>query len=264
MKMAGVYSQGIVYPLTILPNMIDDHTISYNQYHEGDDVTNLLGIIKYDEYAGEEPKVGVTKKQYNKLQLLWYKLFGFPQKKKGGFSSLVSKTDEVRIQNVPEALQNKEPVNEALINANNQLCEGNDEGYFVTTWAAVIDLKTGDVEFADAGHELPLVIHTDGSVEGFKPTKKRPPLATMEDLQFLLDRFNLAPGDKLFLYTDGVPEATNAENELYGMDRLKAVLEKNCKATPKEILVAVRADVDAFVGDAPQFDDLTMLAFERK
>ena len=161
-------------------------------------------------------------------------------------------------------LQNKEPVNEALINANNQLCEGNDEGYFVTTWAAVVDLKTGDVEFADAGHELPLVIHTDGSVEGFKPTKKRPPLATMEDLQFLLDRFNLAPGDKLFLYTDGVPEATNAENELYGMDRLKAVLEKNCKATPKEILVAVRADVDAFVGDAPQFDDLTMLAFERK
>ncbi len=161
-------------------------------------------------------------------------------------------------------LQNKEPVNEALINANNQLCEGNDEGYFVTTWAAVVDLKTGDVEFADAGHELPLVIHPDGSVEGFRPTKKRPPLATMEDLQFLLDRFNLAPGDKLFLYTDGVPEATNAENELYGMDRLKAVLEKNCKATPKEILVAVRADVDAFVGDAPQFDDLTMLAFERK
>ena len=161
-------------------------------------------------------------------------------------------------------LQNKEPVNEALINANNQLCEGNDEGYFVTTWAAVVDLKTGDVEFADAGHELPLVIHPDGSVEGFKPTKKRPPLATMEDLQFLLDRFNLAPGDKLFLYTDGVPEATNAENELYGMDRLKAVLEKNCKASPKEILVAVRADVDAFVGDAPQFDDLTMLAFERK
>ena len=161
-------------------------------------------------------------------------------------------------------LQNQEPVNEALINANNQLCEGNDEGYFVTTWAAVVDLKTGDVEFADAGHELPLVIHPDGSVEGFKPTKKRPPLATMEDLQFLLDRFNLAPGDKLFLYTDGVPEATNAENELYGMDRLKAVLEKNCKASPKEILVAVRADVDAFVGDAPQFDDLTMLAFERK
>ena len=110
MKMAGVYSQGIVYPLTILPNMIDDHTISYNQYHEGDDVTELLGITKYDEYAGEEPKVGVSKKKYNKFQLFWYKLFGFPQKKKEGFTSLVSKTDEVRIQNVPEALQNKEPV----------------------------------------------------------------------------------------------------------------------------------------------------------
>ena len=111
MKMAGVYSEGIVYPLNILPNMIDDHTISYNQYHEGDDVTAILGITKYDEYAGEEP-VGVSKskKKYNKLQLLWYKLFGFPQRKKGGFTTLVSKTDEVRIQNIPEALQNKEPV----------------------------------------------------------------------------------------------------------------------------------------------------------
>ena len=101
MKMAGVYSQGIVYPTSILPTGV---------YHEGDDVTELLGITKYDEYAGEEPKVGVSKKQYNKFQLFWYKLFGFPQKKKGGFSSLVSKTDEVRIQNIPEALQNKEPV----------------------------------------------------------------------------------------------------------------------------------------------------------
>lgn len=111
MKMAGVYSQGIVFPLYILPNMIDDHTVSYNQYHEGDDVTAILGIKKYDEYAGEE-SVGVSKskKKYNKFQLLWYKLFGFPQRKKGGFTTLVSKTDETRIQNIPEALLIKEPV----------------------------------------------------------------------------------------------------------------------------------------------------------
>jgi len=102
MKMAGVYSQGIVYPVSILPTGV---------YKEGDDVTALLGITKYDEYAGEE-KVGVSnpKKKYNKFQLLWFKLFGRPQRKKGGFTTLVSKTDEVRIQNVPEALQNKEPV----------------------------------------------------------------------------------------------------------------------------------------------------------
>ena len=102
MKMAGVYSEGIVYPLSILPK---------KDWKEGDDCTAILDITKYDEYAGEEP-VGVSKskKKYNKFQLLWYKLFGFPQRKKGGFTTLVSKTDEVRIQNIPEALQNKEPV----------------------------------------------------------------------------------------------------------------------------------------------------------
>ena len=111
MKMAGVYSQGIVYPITILPNMVDNHTVSYNQYKEGDDVTAILGITKYDEYAGEEKVVvSNSKKKYNKFQMLWYKFFGLPQRKKGGFSTLVSKTDEVRIQNVPEALECKDPV----------------------------------------------------------------------------------------------------------------------------------------------------------
>lgn len=101
-KLGGIYSQGIAYPLSILPE---------NDWQEGDDVSSILHITKYDEYAGEEP-VGVSKskKKYNKLQLLWYKLFGFPQRKKGGFTTLVSKTDEVRIQNIPEVLQNKEPV----------------------------------------------------------------------------------------------------------------------------------------------------------
>lgn len=110
MKMAGVISQGICFPLTILPNMIDDHTISYNQYHEGDDVTSLIGVTKYDEYAGEEPVKVSRKPKYNWIQRIWYHIFGFPQRKKGGFTSLVSKTDEIRIQNIPEVLENKQPV----------------------------------------------------------------------------------------------------------------------------------------------------------
>ena len=110
MKMAGVYSQGIAFPISILPNMIDDHTISYNQYHEGDDVTAILGVTKYDEYAGEEPVKVSRKPKYNWFQKFWYRIFGFPQRKKGGFTSLVSKTDETRIQNIPEALNNKKPV----------------------------------------------------------------------------------------------------------------------------------------------------------
>ena len=104
MKMAGVFSEGIVYPLSILPVQKD--------WKEGDDVTSLLGITKYDEYAGEEPvKVSnLTKKKYNKFQRIWYRIFGYPQRKKGGFTTLVSKTDEERVQNCPWVLENKEPV----------------------------------------------------------------------------------------------------------------------------------------------------------
>lgn len=103
MKMGNVYSEGIAYPISILPK---------GDWKEGDDVTALLGIVKYDEYAGEEP-IGVSnlsKKKYNWFQRIWYRIFGYPKRKKGGFSTLISKTDETRIQNIPEVLQNKEPV----------------------------------------------------------------------------------------------------------------------------------------------------------
>lgn len=103
MKMANHYSEGICFPLSILPN---------RDWKEGDDVTALLGITKYDEYAGEEP-IGVSnlsKKKYNWFQRIWYRIFGYPKRKKGGFSTLISKTDETRIQNIPEVLQNKEPM----------------------------------------------------------------------------------------------------------------------------------------------------------
>jgi hypothetical protein len=103
MKMAGVYSEGIAYPLSILPE---------GDWKEGDDVTQLLGITKYDEYAGDDMpcRQVVKKNKYTKWQLFWYKIFGFPKKKDDSFPSLVSKTDETRIQNVPDALKYKEPV----------------------------------------------------------------------------------------------------------------------------------------------------------
>ena len=103
MKMAGVYSEGIAYPLSILPE---------GDWKEGDDVTQLLGITKYDEYAGDDMpcRQVVKKNKYSKWQLFWYKIFGFPKKKDNEFPALVSKTDETRIQNVPDALKYKEPV----------------------------------------------------------------------------------------------------------------------------------------------------------
>ena len=103
LKLGNTYSEGIAYPLSILPK---------GDWKEGDDVTSLLGITKYDEYAGEEPvKVSnLTKKKYNKFQRIWYRIFGYPQRKKGGFTTLVSKTDEERVQNCSWVLENKEPV----------------------------------------------------------------------------------------------------------------------------------------------------------
>ncbi|MBQ6442803.1 MAG: SpoIIE family protein phosphatase [Lachnospiraceae bacterium] len=160
-------------------------------------------------------------------------------------------------------LQAKESVEEVLINTNKQLSENNDEMLFVTAWVAVIDLATGYIEYSDAGHEVALVIHADGTVEEIRPQKKKPPLATMDGIQYRKDTFTLEKGDKLFIYTDGVPEATNADGELYGMKRLEEILAKNIETKPDQILVSVREDVDRFVGEAPQFDDLTMLAFMR-
>lgn len=155
--------------------------------------------------------------------------------------------------------QLNERVNDVLMNSNNQLCEGNGGELFVTAWIGVVDLRTGEMDFADAGHEIPYIIHADGSFDALKPERKRPPLAAMEDMPYGINHAQLAPGDLLFLYTDGVPEATNAANELYGMDRLEEVAKAHYADNPETFLSAMRADVDKFVGDAPQFDDLTML-----
>ena len=153
-----------------------------------------------------------------------------------------------------------ESAEDVLIHANNQLCEGNGGGLFVTAWIGLLDITTGELVFSDAGHEYPVLRHADGGVELLKPQRKRPPLAAMEGLRYQANHVQLKPGDMLFLYTDGVPEATNANNELYGMERLDALIRSCPAETPEELLRAVRADVDRFVGDAPQFDDLTMLA----
>ncbi|MCR5467638.1 MAG: SpoIIE family protein phosphatase [Lachnospiraceae bacterium] len=161
-------------------------------------------------------------------------------------------------------LQSEETVDMTLTLSNNQLAENNEEMLFVTAWISIVDLRTGEVHFADAGHETALVLHRDGTVDEIKPKKKRVPLAAMEGISYIEDTFNLGEGDTLFLYTDGVPEATDVNEELYGMDRLKSILKKNAVSSPEEILKSVRLDVDEFVGEAPQFDDLTMLAYRRK
>lgn len=149
---------------------------------------------------------------------------------------------------------------EVLAYVNEQLCEGNDAELFVTVWLGIIEISTGKGLAANAGHEHPVIRHAGGEYELVK-YRHSPAVATMEGIRFREHEFELNPGDSLFVYTDGVPEATNSNDELFGTDRMLAALNRNPEASPKEILKTVKDDISEFVGEASQFDDITMLGF---
>ena len=146
---------------------------------------------------------------------------------------------------------------------NNILCDSNSEGLFITAFEGVLNLKTGEFRYVNAGHEPPFISHGGENFDAFK-IKPGFVLAGMEGMKYTSGVITLSPGDKLFQYTDGVTEATNSENELYGMERLEAALNKVKDLVPEEILPAIKEDMDAFVGNAPQFDDITMLCLNFK
>lgn len=152
-------------------------------------------------------------------------------------------------------------VEQVFTQANEKLCEGNDANMFVTAWMGILNVKTGLVSFANAGHNPPLVKHTDGT---FEYLKSRPGfvLAGMEGVRYRKNELQLKPGDVIYLYTDGVTEATDINNQLYGEERLSTVLDTNKEQNTQIICDEVKKDVDIFVGEAPQFDDITMLALK--
>ena len=150
---------------------------------------------------------------------------------------------------------------EILNNVNRQLCEGNEAELFVTVWLAVIEISTGRGLAANAGHEHPVIRRADGSYE-LIVYRHSPAVATMDGIRFREHPFELYPGDSLFVYTDGVPEATDANNSMFGNDRMLAALNRDPDASPDKLLHTVRGEIDAFVGDAPQFDDITMMGFK--
>ncbi len=144
---------------------------------------------------------------------------------------------------------------------NDLLCDANSEGLFITAFEGVLDLVTGEFHFVNAGHEIPFIAREG---EDYEPYRIKPGfvLAGMENMKYQAGSIQLAPGDKIFQYTDGVTEAINGKEELYGMERLGSVLRMNTAKKPEELLAAVKADVDVFAGGAPQFDDITMLCVE--
>ena len=154
-------------------------------------------------------------------------------------------------------------VNDIFTKANEKLCENNESGMFVTAWMGILDITTGKMQFANAGHNPPILKRANGDFEYLK-TRAGFVLAGMEGVRYRAGELTLNPGDRLFLYTDGVPEATNTENKLYGEDRLLAFMNENATQDAVTLLPALKANIDEFVGEAPQFDDITMLMFDYK
>ena len=147
---------------------------------------------------------------------------------------------------------------QAMEQLNNQIAVDNSESMFVTVWLGILELSDGRLVAVNAGHEYPILKTAGGCYELYKD---RHGLAagTMEDLRYREYEMKLEPGSVLFVYSDGLPEATNRENRLFGTDRTLKALNAVSGADPETVLKTVRGAVNTFVGDAPQFDDLTML-----
>ena len=150
---------------------------------------------------------------------------------------------------------------EVLEKVNDQLCENNDAEMFVTVWLGILEISTGRLVCANAGHEFPALCRAGGDFQLFRD-KHGFVLAGMEHARYREYELTLHSGDTLFVYTDGVAEATDSQNQLYGTDRMLAALNRQKGAGCEALLRGLRTDIDAFVGDAPQFDDITMLALE--
>ena len=150
-----------------------------------------------------------------------------------------------------------------LEKVNNQLCENNDAEMFVTVWLGILEISTGKMKCANAGHEYPAIMRRGDDFQLFKD-KHGLVLAGMEGARYREYELELNEGDRLFVYTDGVPEATNADTVLYGTDRMISALNKVRGGTCRDLLEALHRDVDTFVGAADQFDDITMLCIERR
>ncbi len=161
---------------------------------------------------------------------------------------------------IKSAAQNGLSPKAVLEKVNNQLCENNDAGMFVTVWLGILEMSTGILKCANAGHEYPAVMHNEGQYELFKD-RHGFVLAGMEDSRYNEYDLELHVGDRLFVYTDGVPEATDANNTLYGTDRMLAALNEAKDCSCQELLKHIHESVDEFVGQADQFDDITMLSF---
>jgi len=174
---------------------------------------------------------------------------------KGVPAALFMMMSRIMIRNF--ALSGLEPA-KVLDTINEQICSNNEEQMFVTVWLGVLDLDTGLLSAANAGHEYPILKMPDGRFEMIRD-KHGVVIGGIEHARYHSYTLQLEPGAKLFVYTDGLTEATNETLELFGMERILLALNEVPDGTPEQILDHVRERMDQFVGSEPQFDDLTMM-----
>ena len=153
---------------------------------------------------------------------------------------------------------------EILNKTNEAICSNNQEEMFVTVWVGILEISTGKLTAANAGHEYPVLKKTADSLFELIKDKHGFVIGGMEGARYKEYEMRLVPGSKLFLYTDGVPEATNEDGAMFGTERMLEALNAHPNATPDQLLMNIHESVDAFVKDAEQFDDLTMLCLEYK
>ncbi len=177
---------------------------------------------------------------------------------KGVPAALVMVITKTLIKN--EVLAGDSPA-EAFIKVNHMLCEGNDNNMFVTAWMGVLDTETGVLTYVNAGHNPPLVRLADGSFT-FLKARSGLVLAVMDGLRYRQSTLQMQPGDRIFLYTDGVTEADNPAKEMYGEDRLQAYLNAHANDLHRDVISGLTADIKTFAGTEPQFDDMTMLMLD--
>ena len=179
---------------------------------------------------------------------------------KGVPAALVMMASKIILQSC--AMLGSSPA-EILARTNEAICSNNEAQMFVTVWLGILEISTGRLTAANAGHEYPVFKKPDGAFELYRD-RHGFVLGGMDGVRYREYEIRMEPGAKLFVYTDGVPEATDAASELFGTQRMLDALNEAPDAGPKDVLRNVRAAVDGFVKDAEQFDDLTMLCMAYK
>ncbi|MBR6229412.1 MAG: PP2C family protein-serine/threonine phosphatase [Eubacterium sp.] len=149
---------------------------------------------------------------------------------------------------------------EMLWDINNTLCADNPSELFVTVWFGILTLSSGELVSANAGHEYPVLLHDGGEYELLKKDENMPPLATEMNIQYQDETIILHKGDRLFLYTDGVPEAKSPDSRRFGLNNMLTILNQNRDRSPEELLMTLQKKINEFSGEDNLFDDVTMMS----